>query len=290
MNKNCVIYHYCEVNSDYRKNLLHFLTFGYREELDFYIVIAGKCTVDFPKLPNIHIIFVPNKNYDYGGYTWLINKVIPISLYDNFVFLNCTVRGPFLPSFITSWTDPYLRLLKNDVGIVGSTINILSNDSEDSLHYQSLYSDTPPFSHVQTMVFALPTPILKKLQEDNFFVSDVDWNKKDVVTNFEIRLSRQIISYGYNIRCLIPRYNEIDYRRNHSDINPTSALGDAFFPNRFFGRTLHPFETIFVKTGRNLFPDKFLDELSNNCFFIVNDRIILSKSIQEFIKDICQDI
>lgn len=290
MNKNCIIYHYCEVNSDYRKNLLHFLTFGYREELDFYIVIAGKCTVDFPKLPNIHVIFVPNKNYDYGGYAWLINKVIPISLYDNFIFLNCTVRGPFLPSFITSWTDPYLRLLKNDVGIVGSTINILSDDSEDSLHYQSLYSDKPPFSHVQTMVFALPTPILKKLQEDNFFVSDVDWNKKDVVTNFEIRLSRQIISYGYNIRCLIPRYNEIDYRGSHSDINPTSALGDAFFPNRFFGRTLHPFETIFVKTGRNLFEDRFLNELSNNCFFILNDRIILSKSIKEFIKNICQDI
>lgn len=40
----------------------------------------------------------------------------------------------------------------------------------------------------------------------------------------------------------------------HGEINPSAVNGDPCFPEAYFGRSLHPFEVVFVKTDR-----KFVD-------------------------------
>ena len=66
------------------------------------------------------------------------------------------------------------------------------------------------------------------------------------------------------MRSLLPEYREIDYRRPTSDINPTSGEGDPSFQGGYFGRTLHPFETIFVKTNRQIAPEALMVHLASN--------------------------
>lgn len=265
MNRNCVIYHYFESDPEYRNNLLHFLRFGYRRDLDFYFVVAGPSTVQIPAAANITVTEIENRNYDFGGYGFAATNIVPLDHYDNFIFLNSSVRGPFLPAYVHSWTKPFLSQLVNDVGIVGSTINILNPEYDYSVRYQAQFGGRPPFSHVQTMCFALGRPVLERLIAEDFFEIVGSQTKTDVIVNAEIHLSTRIIGYGYNIKCLIAKYNELDYRLPHSDINPTSLNGDPVFPGALFGRTLHPFEAIFIKTNRGLYSEEFLDSLAGNC-------------------------
>lgn len=264
-NRTCVVYHFFDSGPEARKNLEHLFDFGYRADLDFYLVIAGQAPEGIPSAANISVREIENRNLDFGGYGHAITSVVPVDRYDDFIFLNSSVRGPFMPAYVGSWTAPFLSQLVGDVGIVGSTINILSPTQEFSVLYQEKFGGTPPFSHLQTMCFAVGRPVLKRLIAENFFEIGAPLTKPEVIVNAELRLSRRILEWGYNLKCLIPRYNEVDYRRPHTDINPTSVNGDTVFPGAFFGRTLHPFETIFTKTNRGLHTEQFLDSLATNC-------------------------
>lgn len=263
---DCVIYHYFESGPEYRKNLLHFLRFGYRTDLDFHFVVAGPSTVDIPRADNITVTHIENRNFDFGGYAFAIGNTVDVESYDHFIFLNSSVRGPFLPAYAASWTAPFLSEFNDDVGIVGSTINILNPEYEYSLRYQAQFGGRPPFSHVQTMCFVLRRAVLKKLIGEGFFEIEGSLSKTEIILNAELHLSRRVIDYGLNLKCLISKYNCIDYREPHRDINPTSLNGDVVFPGALFGRTLHPFEAIFIKTNRGLYSEEYLDSLAGNCF------------------------
>lgn len=76
------------------------------------------------------------------------------------------------------------------------------------------------------MCFAITGVVLRRLMDDGFFNLDERAIKESVITNAEMRLSRLITGYGYNLKCLIPQCNQIDYRGPHSDINPTSVNGE----------------------------------------------------------------
>ena len=115
------------------------------------------------------------------------------------------------------------------------------------------------------MCFALRQPVLKRLIGEGFFDIDGSLSKTEIILNAELHLSRRIIDFGLNLKCLILKYNAIDYREPHSDINPTSLNGDAVFPGALFGRTLHPFEAVFIKTNRGLYSEEYLDSLAGNC-------------------------
>ena len=46
------------------------------------------------------------------------------------------------------------------------------------------------------------------------------------------------------------KYKNLDYRTIKNDINPTSAYGDTYLPNKYFGRTIAPDDVIFFKNNR----------------------------------------
>ncbi len=77
-------------------------------------------------------------------------------------------------------------------------------------------------------------------------------------------MSQTIIRSGRNIRCLLPEYNTVDYRKHHIDVNPTSTGGDPCYEGGYFGRTMHPFEAMFVKTNRNIYPPNFLGKITRS--------------------------
>jgi hypothetical protein len=259
----CVLYHYYELDASYAENLLHFILFGYRPDVTFYIIISGKYSIALPKVDNIIYVYTDNRNYDYGGYSIALREFVDIDGFDYFIFVNSSVRGPYLPAYFNgAWVSPFIALITDEVGVSGSTINIIVEQSQHSAEFQRRHGGTAPFSHVQSMAYCLSQSALSFLQADQFFACDRDLDKLRVITDYEMLLSQKLIRAGWNIKCLLPEYNVVDYRKAHGDINPTSARGEAIYEGSYFGRTAHPFETIFTKTNRALYPFHFFDKLT----------------------------
>lgn len=263
--KKLILYHFFQKDEIYIKNFCHFLQFGYEEENEYIIIISGFYDIDLPTAPNIRYIFTENKNNDYGGYCKAISELDGILDFDHIFFINSSVRGPYLPPSngeIKSWTEKFTDRFNDDIGIVGSTINILPANSPITPIYRKAFTESKQLSHVQTTAYTLKKDTLVKLIKSGFFDEKPNLSKEDVIARYEVRLSQLILSFGLNLKCMLPEYNSIDYRIKHNEINPTSANGDVIAQNAYFGRTIHPYECIFIKTNRGLHNEMYLDRLA----------------------------
>lgn len=265
--KNLIVYHFFEKDQAYIKNLAHFFVFGYCTKNDYIIIVAGDYSIDFPSAPNITYLFTPNLNHDYGGYCHMFSMFNQWSQYERIIFVNSSVRGPFKTIYTQStWTELFTDKIREDVGMAGSTINILPEYSSQSSIYKSVYGETTNLTHIQTTAFAISNELLAKVLSIGLFSEFNILSKEYVIAKFEIGLSQFALNLGYNIKCLLPEYNKIDYRFPHTEINPTSLEGDLLFKNAYFGRTIHPFESLFIKTNRSLWDENYLDALASSMY------------------------
>ncbi len=262
--KTVVLYHYFEASEDYKKNLHTFLQLGYRADVDYIIIIAGGCSIELPRLNNVKYVYAPNFQFDYGGYSLAVQSALDVHAYDYFLFVNSSVRGPFVPDIGTrAWTEIFTGPLSSGVKLVGSTINILDPQSPYVSAFKTQYNFDGPFSHVQTMAFCMDKEALLHLIDYGFFGRPIGASKDDAIIHYELLLSQLILRKGWNISCVVPEYRAIDYRKEHVDVNPTSVHGDPCYPGAYFGRTLRPAELIFVKTNRSLIDSSALVDLAN---------------------------
>jgi len=261
--KQLVIYHFFQKDQSYIDNLIHFFAFGYSEDIDYIIVLAGNITITLPQFRNVRYLNTENSNHDYGGYCKAISTIAKIEIYDYIFFINSSTRGPFLVTTKKlNWTKPFIDLFEESVGIVGSSINILHGNTTFASLYNQKFTNPLNYAHVQTTAYALSRESLDILLKNGFYDQQPGLSKYDVVTQYELRLSQLLIAEGLNIRCLLPEYNRLDYRITIEDINATSHYGDVCYRNSYFGRTVHPYEIMFIKTNREMYNDKYLDRLS----------------------------
>jgi hypothetical protein len=291
--RNLVIYHYFETDASYRDNLLHFLLFGVLPELDYIFVMSGNHFVQLPELPNVRYYFTAPQKSDFGGYAQLINEGLNLDTYANIFFINSSVRGPFIPPHHQqAWYEAFLEQMQGDVGMAGISICILKEDFRHSINYQARYGGSPPYSHVQTMAYVLRKEVLAKLVDDGFYREDRDATKTLAIEDYEIHLSQLVIEQGWNLRCLLPEFNSIDYRLPHINPNPTSTVGDPNEVLGYFGRSVHPYETIFVKTNRDLYTEAYLDRLAYSMLLDahshISEVILASPSIQGYIQKVAR--
>ena len=217
-NKYVCIYAYYERNDEYKENLSYFLNNGLLENVDYYIIINGECTVDIPNLNNIKVLKRENKGFDFGAWSYCIKQLT--KEYDYYVFLNTSVRGPYLSeediNNNVTWLDKFLVLFNNeDIKMVGTTINIYQGFTEQIEEYKNNYGYEPPYTHIQSMFFILNNEGLNYLLSQNFFDEElinsyIDAQK--IVINNEIRLSQLILLNNWNINSIVPKYKDIDYR------------------------------------------------------------------------------
>jgi len=271
--KTLVIYSYYEKNDEYIKNFEFFLKNAIYHDIDYIFCINGKkFSLTIPDSPNIKVLPRDNHDYDFGAYAEALNTV-DINLYDYFFFINTSVRGPFLPEDIrstTRWTTPFIKLLVGDVKLVGTTINILNitdpatqKDMALDLLIDKGYK--PPFTHVQSQVFLLGREGLDFLIKNDFFKQSAEIEFVKFIVLREVMLSQLIIKHGWNINCLLPKYQGLDYRTITADINPTSVNGDPYYINSYFGSNIRPYDVVFIKTNRNVSTDE-ITQLTNNYF------------------------
>jgi hypothetical protein len=238
-----IIYAHYEGSAEFKANLMFFLKTGYIEDpnINYIFVINGQSTVIFPSKPNVTVVYRENKGYDFAGHGEGL-KLLTRS-YDYYLFINSTVRGPFLPMYtrgLINWWDPFISLLKSDpnIKLVGSTINIEPASC--------IIDRISP--HVQSYIFMMDGECLSFLQSEQIFNQSYD-KIIDVIVNQEIGMSEKILANGWNISCLVPEYQGKDYRSK--DLSG-KIVGNILSPVNPLGRIVHPYEVIFMKTNRDI--------------------------------------
>ncbi len=236
---------YYEKNDMYKENLNYFIQNGIYNDVDYYIIVNGSCTVNIPNKPNLHVIYRENKGYDFGAWNYCINNILD-KKYEYYVFLNSSVRGPYLDKN-KNWLVEYLKLFNTrDVKLVGSSINILNYYNHA---VAEIYKHNGPYTHVQSMFFILNKEGFEFLKNIQFFNKTYD-NFNEVIIYKEIGMSQLILKNNWNINCILSKYRDYDYRKVKQNFNPTGS--DPYLNNTYFGKTIKPHEVIFYKNNRNL--------------------------------------
>ena len=267
-----VIYHYYEKDQSYIDNFLHFIQFAYRPELNYLIVIAGITSIELPQAGNITYFYAKNQNFDYGGYAQVIKDLKFEKNYANFIFVNSSVRGPFLPAHSQKiWANNLFELYSENIGIVGTAISLTPSHHAISKMYHEKYGyaerNKNILAHVQSTCYVLSRPVLCSLINEGFYDVSESLSKDETVRDYEMRLSQNLLGRGLNLKCMLPEYNKPDYRSLSHEINPSAREGDSGFENSYFGRTVHPYEAMFIKTSRNTSGDTYLSQLAYSMSF-----------------------
>lgn len=164
-----------------------------------------------------------------------LNVETLLSRYTHFVFLDSSMRGPFLPRYmrprstsqlIKPWTDVFTNRLGSQIKLVGRTV---SCEIE---------------MHVQAPVWATDRVGLQLLLEHG--VLDCATNPITAQRRHELAATRVILGAGYGVDCLMLRYQGLNLTRIREMELPCSARDNPTFPLLNDGLPINPLEVVFV--------------------------------------------
>ena len=199
--KTLVLY----VFHEYNKRVNYFINNAlFQDEAVDFIFICNNKNINFVVPVDVKVLKRDNIGFDFGGWSdaLLTNKLY--KNYDNFIFANSSIMGPFInDDYQGKWIDFYLDKLKDDVKLVGSTINTCITK----------YKTPKNMAHVQSYIFAMNFQTLEYLIDKNIFtMNSYCKTLKEAIKTKEIRMSQCIIKNGWNIGCLHKYYNDVDFR------------------------------------------------------------------------------
>jgi len=207
---------------------------------------------DEPKYPRVHAVFRENSGFDICSSRIVIEYgLAPRSgTYTHVLFMNGSVRGPFLPSYVTStWIDMFQQFLNNDVRLVGTTINCMSDFYDVDRGFTSL--------HIQSMVLALDAVGVRSLLP----VLQCYKEYTEAIYYGEIGMSQSILRAGFGLSALQGCWRGVaifEKDLNSSEVKKRCGAvtkntgGDSNHPGAYLEGTVHPLEVIFIKTNRKL--------------------------------------
>jgi len=211
-------------------------------------------------LPRIHAVFRENSGFDICSSRIVIEYgLAPRSgTYTHLVLMNGSVRGPFLPSYVTTtWIDMFQQFLQKNVRLVGTTIHCLSALYDVKYGFSSL--------HAQSMVLALDAVGVRALLP----VLQCYPEYTEAINHGEIGISQSILKAGYGLTALQGSWrgvsifekdlNSSEVRRRCEAVSDNTG-GDPNFPGVYMDGTVHPLELIFIKTNRKLDPEILMHE------------------------------
>ena len=276
------LYVFAGVSVAAQENLAFFLNFGFdadSADIDYVFIMIDVQERVLPLAPeltalidaaasasNVHLFTRRNRGLDFCSYAEALALLggvdAVVAKYKYFVFVNDTVRGPFLPSYLfrhrhRRQSTPTRRSKQRAAAVVfaGRSSRETVDGSDGALSWYRLftsplsrvgsdvkligaYLSSQRTSHVQSMMFATDASGLVIVRD----VFRCFLHKSDTIAYSEVGLSRKVLAAGYNIASTIAAYDGIDFRR----------VGVA--PNRrqnptleFYGTALLPYELMFVK-------------------------------------------
>lgn len=236
MSKLLVLYVF-HIYNDRVKNFINNCIF-YNKNIDF-IIISNNKNNNFEAPIYVQKLFRNNKGFDFGGWSEALLKNNLYKNYDNFIFLNSSVIGPFLPSdYKGNWTDIYVNGLQNNVKLFGSTINTIKNPLKES--------------HVQSYIFSMDKTTLEYLINCKIFsITNYAKTKDDAILNKEVLMSRKVIEKNWNIGSLLSYYKDVDFtfkNKKPSEYN-RNFMNDIMY-QKYKNKIWNLYEIVFVKGNR----------------------------------------
>jgi hypothetical protein len=237
MNKLLVLY----VFHTYNIRVKHFIEncIFYDENVDFIIIINDKTNNKIEVPDYVKTLYRDNIGYDFGGWSDALLTDNLYENYDNFIFVNSSVIGPFIQSdYKSKWTDIYINGLQNNVKLFGSTINTCG--------------DPLNLSHVQSYIFSMNKTTLKYLIDCEIFsITNYAETFVDAIFKKEVLMSRKIIENNWNIGSLLSYYKDVDFtfRSKKPSKYNIKFLGDIMF-QEFKDKLWNVYELVFIKGNR----------------------------------------
>ncbi|KAI9746570.1 MAG: hypothetical protein M1818_000283 [Claussenomyces sp. TS43310] len=281
-----ILYAYSETASAH-DNLDFFITHGLHGAADFLFIMNGE-TNDWQLLPNetnIRYVQRPNDCYDLGAYAEILQgpspsdpKVPLYKSYKQFILLNASIRGPFLPYWAEScWSEIYLSKVTQDTKVEDHApllANLpflpllfrarLARLTISHLQLVGMTGNCWPQFHVQSMIWATdavgvelllfppqPTPTQEIPTPEPVVGINSCFHTWDQAVNAEIHASKIITDAGYKLDLMMTAFHGIDKYAEGCD---TSVPGDVLYNGHYHGTNVHPYETIFLKTNRGIDP------------------------------------
>jgi len=212
------------------------------ENVDF-IIISNNKNNSFEHPSYVKTLFRDNVGFDFGGWSDALLTNDLYKNYDNFIFVNSSVLGPFLPSYYKGkWTDVYLNGLQDNIKLFGSTINTCANIDRAPFHR----------SHVQSYIFSMDkSALIYLINCEIFSVTNYAKTFDEAVWNKEVLMSRKILDNNWNIGSLLPLYKGVDFtfkHKNPSDYN-ISFLDDVMFEHNK-DKLWNIYDVVFIKGNR----------------------------------------
>jgi hypothetical protein len=243
MGKTAVLYVFHEI-TDRVKHFAQFCIFE-SPNVDFY-VIANNMQIKLDLPSYVKTMNRNNIGYDFGAWSECLVKDDMYKNYDNFIFANSSIIGPFLPNdFSGRWTDIYINGLKDNVKLFGSTINA-TGDSRGRQH------SPKTMAHIQSYIFSADREAVEYLIKCKIFDATKHLTGfMDTIEQKEVLMSRKIIDNDWNIGCLMKYYDGVDFRFKGKQPNEYERpfIGDIMWVESY-GKFWNEFEIVFVKGNR----------------------------------------
>ncbi|TVY47984.1 hypothetical protein LOCC1_G001694 [Lachnellula occidentalis] len=258
-----ILYAYSESETA-RVNIEFFIRHGLHAAADFVFILNGQTNISaiIPEESNIRVVQRENHCYDIGAYAEVLTKDDLYKGYKRFIMLNASIRGPFLPSWANGcWSDMYLGKVTDEVKLVGMTANCVP-----TFHIQSMIWATD-ITGLETLLFpskaVLDAYALNPPRPFNAEKAELDKThpqKPGMNTCFhdmtsavtaEIGASTLIQAAGYKVDAMMSAYQSME---RYAEMCSRSREGDVLYEKKYFGTNLHPFETVFMKSNRDIDP------------------------------------
>ncbi|CAG8961595.1 hypothetical protein HYFRA_00006130 [Hymenoscyphus fraxineus] len=257
-NRPLILYAYSE-EATARENFKFFLRHGLHGAADFVFIINGESDIvdSIPKEPNFRVVQRPNECYDIGAHSEVLQKDNLYKKYKRFILLNASIRGPFSPQWANGcWSDMYLERLSTEVKLVGMTANC-----GPSFHVQSMILATDkvgmetllhPTQEALTIYKANPPKEAFPLEFDLDQTPGINGCFKSYghAVKAEISITSLIRAAGYKYDVMMSAFKGTADYEHTCDPN----VGDLLWDRRYYGINVHPFETIFIKSNRDIDP------------------------------------
>lgn len=226
---------------EYNERVEHFIRNAVFDDQSVKFLFIANTFAPFPELPPfVELLKRPNIGYDFGAWSYGLFYGENYKRYDNFIFVNSTVLGPFLPCYYRGrWTTIFVEGLE-EAELFGATINTCKNPAIQS--------------HVQSYIFSAARGTVKFLIERGIFsLTEIANSWGTAIVMKEIMMSREILAAGWRIACLMKLYKGVDFRFKEKGPNDYGIefKGDCMYAESF-SKTLfnNYYETVFIKGNR----------------------------------------
>mmetsp|Transcript_15376 Transcript_15376/g.18871 ORF Transcript_15376/g.18871 Transcript_15376/m.18871 type:complete len:226 (+) Transcript_15376:68-745(+) len=202
---------------------------------------------------------------DFGAWGIAIRSLDNIQKYSHIILMNSSIRGPFLPLYETEkWWHVFIKHLGGsyNVGLVGTSLNCWTSLSE---------------THLQSMLLVTTQNLFKRiLLDERPDLLDCKRTHSDAVFSGEIPLSQAFLHRNFSLKTMLLAFQSTipsggiitpiaTQRSDHPAgvalysicynlLQSNSHAGDLYYPHEYGSSDIHPLETIFFKTSRQVAP------------------------------------